>query len=95
MGRGAPDLDEIGTLGSGQDRGAGAHGVADHHRRATELRDEGDKVTGGLNISVGGEGCVAVAMAAQVGTRDPVAGVAQGRCEEAVGGSEVAHARYE
>jgi hypothetical protein len=70
--------------GGGERTGPGAHRVADDDRRPIELFDQREDVPGGFSVAVGGERRVAVAVATKVGARDPVAGVAECWCEEAI-----------
>ena len=82
------DEDQAGNrlrpLGSNEHRDAGAHGVTDDDSRAAKRLDQRDDITGGFLVAVGRERGVAVAVAAQISTGDPVAGVPQCGSEEAV-----------
>ena len=71
------------------------HGVSDDDSRTAELFDEGAHVAGGLHVSVGGERRIAVTVSPKVGARNAVAVVAERRCQEPVGASQVAHAGNE
>ena len=58
---------EVRLLGCGERAGTGAHRVADDDRRGVQLLDQSEHVAGGLDVAVGAECRVAVAVAAKVG----------------------------
>jgi hypothetical protein len=59
-----------------------------------ERRDQSENVTGGLDVAVGAERGIAVAVATKISAGNTVAGVAQRWSEEAIPGSQVPHSRY-
>ena len=88
-------VDEIGSLGRGKDGGASSHGVAHHHGGAIEFLNEGDDVTCRLDVSVGSERRVAIAVTTQVRACDPVARVTKRRRRETVRTSQIAHSGHQ
>jgi hypothetical protein len=75
--------DELGSLGRGDHRGPGGHGVADDDRGTAEFADQRDDVGGGFLVAVGRERGVAVAVAAKIGAGHVVADAAFGSGEVA------------
>jgi hypothetical protein len=86
--------DQFGPLRRGEDRGTGAHGVADHDGGTAEFLDQGGDIARCFLVAVGRERGVAVTVAAKIGAGDAVTRRPQGRSEEAVVGPQVTHAGH-